>query len=59
VYALHQGEKVVPQSGADNEPMQPIQVNLELEGRQLATVLLDISKDGVKVVHERGIDTRI
>ena len=55
---LHKGERVQTAKEArngDGAALPPIQLNLNVDGRTLASLLYKQSKAGVKVIHERGI----
>jgi len=58
---LHKGEKVQTAKEAkaarngDGAALPPIQLNLNVDGRTLASLMYKQSKAGVKVIHQRGI----
>ena len=58
----HKGEAVLNKQDATEwrqsntmDIPQPVQINLVVDGAELAEILFNISKRGVAVVHERGI----
>jgi hypothetical protein len=58
----HKGEAVLNKKDAkewrgagDGAALPPVQINLVLNGRALTSYLYKQTKDGIKVIHERGI----
>jgi hypothetical protein len=51
----HKGEAVITAEENAGRRGGMVQVNLQIDRRTLATCLLDMSRDRIKVVHENGV----
>lgn len=56
---LHKGERVQTaeeaRGGGDGADLPPVQVNWNVDGRTLASLIYKQTKSGVKVIHSRGV----
>jgi hypothetical protein len=58
---LHEGERVLTKeenqaaSRERRESLPPVQVNLVIDNKVLASTLYKQSKAGIKIIHERGL----